>query len=152
MLPRHVYTSLLLFFCKLLSRQCWLCSFHFLFAKVPFHWNQYSFHDLYSVSLQTFLSFLLFCRIDLCHQPYDDSYEEEDFSIQEALLAMRLTNPSSTHGDSNRICLHFRCFHVGSRQKIVVLVWAYGNDAWFSLCLSWLLSTFLDVLPALLDL
>ncbi|KAJ4827715.1 hypothetical protein Tsubulata_018037 [Turnera subulata] len=71
-----------------------------------------------------FAAFLLLLSfwVDLCHQADDEDYEEEDFSFRESFLETRSTDPYSTHADNHRICLPLRSIHIGSRQKIVILV------------------------------
>ncbi|XP_057992168.1 tobamovirus multiplication protein 1 isoform X2 [Hevea brasiliensis] len=92
--------------------QCWSHSCGFIFMALP--------------KILSFAAFLLLLSfwVDLHHQADDEDCEEEDFSFHEALLEMRLDDPTSAHADSQRICLPFRSIRVGSRQKIVIWVTA----------------------------
>ncbi|KAM7524966.1 hypothetical protein LguiA_014868 [Lonicera macranthoides] len=71
--------------------------------------------------LAAFLLLLSFW-VDLCHQANDEDDEDEVCSPREALLE-KLNKPRS-HTDSHRKCCSFPVIHVGSRQKIVILVTA----------------------------
>ena len=77
-----------------------------------------------------------FYRVDLCHQANDDYDDDEESSSQEVLLDKTLNKPSSSKTDGHRKCFPLRFHHVGSRQKIVMLVWQH----WIASC--WVL--FLD--------
>ncbi|KAK9047646.1 hypothetical protein V6N11_053485 [Hibiscus sabdariffa] len=63
-----------------------------------------------------------FSRVDLCHQADDDEEEDDEQSFEEALLQNSLNRPKSSIADNCRICYPFRLIHVGSHQKIVILV------------------------------
>ncbi|XP_062012776.1 tobamovirus multiplication protein 1-like isoform X3 [Rosa rugosa] len=69
-----------------------------------------------------FAAFLLLLSfwVDLCHQA-DDEDEEDEGSFQEALLEKTFSKTNSLDTDSHRRCFPLR-IHIGSRQKIVVLV------------------------------
>ncbi|GKU92516.1 hypothetical protein SLEP1_g6230 [Rubroshorea leprosula] len=71
-----------------------------------------------------FAAFLLLLSfwVDLCHQATDEEEDDEEQSFLEALLEKSFNRPSSTTSDSRRTCFPFRLIHVGSRQKIVILV------------------------------
>ncbi|KAL4279123.1 hypothetical protein GQ457_03G035640 [Hibiscus cannabinus] len=69
----------------------------------------------------TFLLLLSFW-VDLCHQADDDEEEDDEQSFEEALLQNSLNRPKSSIADNCRICYPFRLIHVGSHQKIVILV------------------------------
>ncbi|KAL8103477.1 tobamovirus multiplication protein 1-like [Apium graveolens] len=69
--------------------------------------------------LAAFLLLLSFW-VDICHQNNDDEDEEEGCSPREALLE-KMKKPSSS-GDRCRRCCSFRLSHIGSRQKVVLLV------------------------------
>ncbi|XP_034698683.1 uncharacterized protein LOC117924209 [Vitis riparia] len=71
--------------------------------------------------LAAFLLLLSFW-VDLCHQPDDEDDEDEESSSQEALLEKTLNLPSSSNKNSHRKCCSLRAIHIGSRQKIVILV------------------------------
>ncbi|KAH7568602.1 hypothetical protein JRO89_XS06G0021100 [Xanthoceras sorbifolium] len=62
---------------------------------------------------------MAFPRVDLCHQADDEEEEDEEYGFLEALL---LNKSTSSNPDSHRICYPFQSIHVGSRQKIVILV------------------------------
>ncbi|KAL5774050.1 hypothetical protein ACOSP7_011607 [Xanthoceras sorbifolium] len=68
-----------------------------------------------------FSAFLLLLSfwVDLCHQADDEEEEDEEYGFLEALL---LNKSTSSNPDSHRICYPFQSIHVGSRQKIVILV------------------------------
>ncbi|KAG9145648.1 hypothetical protein Leryth_018703 [Lithospermum erythrorhizon] len=67
------------------------------------------------------LAFLLLLSfwVDLCHQSNEEDEDEED-SPREALLDK--VNKPLLKGESQRKCCSFRTIHVGSRQKVVILV------------------------------
>ncbi|KAK4858593.1 hypothetical protein QYF36_018981 [Acer negundo] len=71
-----------------------------------------------------FSAFLLLLSfwVDLCHQGDDDEEEDEEYGFLQALLKRSLNKSSSSNPDSHRICFPFQSIHVGSRQKIVILV------------------------------
>lgn len=72
--------------------------------------------------LAVFLLLLSFW-VDLCHQADEEDDDDDEWSIREALLAMTLNKPSSSsNSESHRRCCPFRTVHIGSRQKIVLLV------------------------------
>jgi hypothetical protein len=68
------------------------------------------------------MSLGFFHRVDLCHQADDDEEEDEEYGFLQALLKRSLNKSSSSNPDSHRICFPFQSIHVGSRQKIVILV------------------------------
>nr|GMD06728.1 tobamovirus multiplication protein 1 [Ipomoea batatas] len=68
--------------------------------------------------LSAFLLLLSFW-VDLCHQSNDEEDDDEGYSPREALLDK--TKPFSDV-DNHRKCCSFRAYHVGSRQKVVILV------------------------------
>ncbi|KAJ0017068.1 hypothetical protein Pint_10021 [Pistacia integerrima] len=71
-----------------------------------------------------FAAFLLLLSfwIDLCHQADDEEEDDDEYGFLEALLKRSLHKPGSSSADSHRICFPFQSIHVGSRQKIVILV------------------------------
>lgn len=69
----------------------------------------------------TFLLLLSFW-VDLCHQADDEEEEDDEQGFLEALIQNSLNRPRSSPADSRRSCYPFRLIHVGSRQKIVILV------------------------------
>lgn len=69
----------------------------------------------------TFLLLLSFW-VDLCHQASDEEEDDEEQSFLVTLLKKSFNRPTSSHPDSRRKCFPLRLFHVGSRQKIVILV------------------------------
>ncbi|KAG5562054.1 hypothetical protein RHGRI_004936 [Rhododendron griersonianum] len=83
--------------------------------------------------LAAFLLLLSFCyiflkfgdgfRVDLCHQANDEDDEDEESSPRENLLE-RASNKSRSSAESHRRCCSFRAIHVGSRQRVVILVTA----------------------------
>ncbi|XP_042006241.1 tobamovirus multiplication protein 1-like [Salvia splendens] len=64
---------------------------------------------------------LLSFWVDLCHHPTDEE-EDEDCNPHEALLEKM--NKTSPQTNGNRRCCTFRLSHIGSRQKIVIVVTA----------------------------
>ncbi|XP_057470803.1 tobamovirus multiplication protein 1-like isoform X2 [Actinidia eriantha] len=66
---------------------------------------------------------LLSFWVDLCHQANDEEDDDEERSPQETLLE-RASNKSHSNADSHRRFCSFRSIHVGSRQKVVILVTA----------------------------
>ncbi|KAG6405042.1 hypothetical protein SASPL_132623 [Salvia splendens] len=62
---------------------------------------------------------LLSFWVDLCHHPNDEE-EDEDCNPHEALLEKM--NKTSPQTNGNRRCCTFRLPHIGSRQKIVIVV------------------------------
>ncbi|PSR98680.1 Tobamovirus multiplication protein like [Actinidia chinensis var. chinensis] len=72
--------------------------------------------------LAAFLLLLSFW-VDLCHQANDEEDDDEECSPQETLLE-RASNKSHSNADSHRGFCSFRSIHVGSRQKVVILVTA----------------------------
>ncbi|KAF2314667.1 hypothetical protein GH714_028377 [Hevea brasiliensis] len=91
-------------------------------------------HGLTKNSVFCGISSTLSFWVDLHHQADDEDCEEEDFSFHEALLEMRLDDPTSAHADSQRICLPFRSIRVTALVFILtiafaVLMWiGMGND------------------------
>ncbi|XP_022715578.1 tobamovirus multiplication protein 1-like isoform X5 [Durio zibethinus] len=69
----------------------------------------------------TFLLLLSFW-VDLCHQADDEEEEDVEQGFLEALLQNSLNRPRSSIADGYRICYPFRLIHIGSRQKVVILV------------------------------
>ncbi|XVE51578.1 hypothetical protein DITRI_Ditri02bG0052700 [Diplodiscus trichospermus] len=69
----------------------------------------------------TFLLLLSFW-VDLCHQADDEEEDDDEQGFLEALLQNSLNRPRSLNTDSRRIYHPFRLIHVGSRQRIVILV------------------------------
>ncbi|XP_015876884.2 tobamovirus multiplication protein 1 isoform X1 [Ziziphus jujuba] len=90
--------------------QCWSHSCGFVFMAFP--------------KILFFAAFLLLLSfwVDLCHQADDEDEEYEESSFHESLLEKTFNEPSSSNTDNHRRCLPFRLVHVGSRQRIVVLV------------------------------
>ncbi|KAK6932235.1 THH1/TOM1/TOM3 domain [Dillenia turbinata] len=88
---------------------CWSNSCGFFFMAFP---------DI--LFLAAFLLLLSFW-VDVCHQAKDDE-EDEECSSQEALLQKTWSKPSSSSTDGHLRCFPCRQIHLGSRQKIVVLV------------------------------
>ncbi|KAJ4703822.1 tobamovirus multiplication protein 1-like [Melia azedarach] len=74
--------------------------------------------------LLLFAAFLLLLSfwVDLCHQPNDEEEEDEEHGFLETLLKRSLNKPGSSNADGHRICFLFQSIHVGSRQKVVILV------------------------------
>lgn len=72
--------------------------------------------------LAAFLLLLSFW-VDLCHQANDEDDEDEESSPQENLLLRASYKPHS-NAESHRTCCSFRTIHVGSRQRVVILVTA----------------------------
>ncbi|KAF7149943.1 hypothetical protein RHSIM_Rhsim02G0155900 [Rhododendron simsii] len=72
--------------------------------------------------LAAFLLLLSFW-VDLCHQANDEDDEDEESSPRENLLE-RASNKSRSSAESHRRCCSFRAIHVGSRQRVVILVTA----------------------------
>lgn len=89
---------------------CWFYSCGFIVMAFP--------RILFFAAFLLLLSFW----VDLCHQADHEDEEDDDPSFLEALLKKSLNRPSSSSADSHRICFPFRSVHVGSRQKIVILV------------------------------
>ncbi|KAL3520186.1 hypothetical protein ACH5RR_018335 [Cinchona calisaya] len=71
------------------------------------------------IFLAAFLLLLSFW-VDLCHQSNDDDEEDDGYNPREALLEKMNKENADIH--SGRKCCSFRAVHVGSRQKIVILV------------------------------
>lgn len=89
---------------------CWSSSCGFILMAFP--------------KILFFAAFLLLLSfwVDLCHQANDDYDDDEESSSQEVLLDKTLNKPSSSKTDGHRKCFPLRFHHVGSRQKIVMLV------------------------------
>ncbi|KAI4298241.1 hypothetical protein L6164_031822 [Bauhinia variegata] len=70
-----------------------------------------------------FSAFLLLLSfwVDLCHQRDEEDDDEGSF-VEEAFLEKTLNESRLASIDSHRKCFPVRLFHVGSRQKIVILV------------------------------
>lgn len=62
-----------------------------------------------------------FARVDLCHQTNDDEDEDDGYCSREALLEKMNKEDADVH--CSRKCCSFRAIHVGSHQKIVILVY-----------------------------
>ena len=60
------------------------------------------------------------CRVDLCHHSNDDD-EDDGWNPQDTLLEKTNTTDSSTSNRSR--CFSFMSIRIGSRQKVVILVW-----------------------------
>ncbi|KAK2985751.1 hypothetical protein RJ640_025759, partial [Escallonia rubra] len=91
--------------------ECWLCWSHscgFVLMACP--------KILFLAAFLLLLSFW----VDLCHQAKDEEDEDEGCSPREALLEKM--NKRDVNADSSRRCCSFRVLHIGSRQKVVVLV------------------------------
>ncbi|XP_071922060.1 tobamovirus multiplication protein 1 isoform X1 [Coffea arabica] len=71
------------------------------------------------IFLAAFLLLLSFW-VDLCHQSNDEDDEDDGYNPREALLEKMNKENAAVH--SGRKCCSFRAVHVGSRQKIVILV------------------------------
>ncbi|KAG8365608.1 hypothetical protein BUALT_Bualt18G0123500 [Buddleja alternifolia] len=87
--------------------KCWSHSCGFIFMAFP--------KILFVAAFLLLLSFW----VDLCHQSNEDD-EDEGCSPREALLERRNINDSNNI--SRRRCFSFRSIHIGSRQKVVILV------------------------------
>lgn len=63
-------------------------------------------------------------RVDLCHQANDeeDDDDDEENNTQQALLENSKNKPGSSNVDGHRRCCGFPATHLGSRQKIVIVV------------------------------
>ncbi|KAL1560423.1 tobamovirus multiplication protein 1-like isoform X1 [Salvia divinorum] len=86
---------------------CWLYSCGFVIMAFP--------RILFIAAFLLLLSFW----VDLCHHPNDEE-EDDGYNPQEALLEKMNKTSSQTNG--NRRCCSFRLAHIGSRQKIVIVV------------------------------
>ncbi|XP_039034643.1 uncharacterized protein LOC120170864 isoform X2 [Hibiscus syriacus] len=73
----------------------------------------------------TFLLLLSFW-VDLCHQADDEEEEDDEQGFLEALIQNSLNRPRSSVADGRRLCYPFCLIHVGSRQKIVILITVLG--------------------------
>ncbi|XVE72360.1 hypothetical protein DITRI_Ditri11bG0033300 [Diplodiscus trichospermus] len=71
--------------------------------------------------LGAFLLLLSFW-VDLCHQANDEEDGDEENSSQQALLESSKSKAGLSNTDSRRKCCSFQGIHVGSRQKIVIVV------------------------------
>ena len=69
-----------------------------------------------------YCTWVSFCRVDLCHQAYDDDDYEGSF-CDNPLLEKTSNESNLASIDSHRKCFPFRFGRVGNRQKIVILVW-----------------------------
>ncbi|XP_071921083.1 tobamovirus multiplication protein 1 isoform X2 [Coffea arabica] len=72
------------------------------------------------IFLAAFLLLLSFW-VDLCHQSNDEDDEDDGYNPREALLEKMNKENAAVH--SGRKCCSFRAVHVGSHQKIVILVY-----------------------------
>ncbi|KAK9267929.1 hypothetical protein L1049_010366 [Liquidambar formosana] len=88
---------------------CWLHSCGFILMACP--------QILFLAAFLLLLSFW----VDLCHQADDEHDEDEECSSEEALLE-KTNKPTSLSTDNRSTCFPLRSIHVGSRQKIVILV------------------------------
>ncbi|XP_052179483.1 tobamovirus multiplication protein 1 [Diospyros lotus] len=88
---------------------CWSHSCGFIFMACP--------KILFLAAFLLLLSFW----VDLCHQANEEDDEDEECSPREALLERTSSKPDS-NSDTHRKCCSFRASHVGSRQKVVILV------------------------------
>ncbi|XP_057948939.1 tobamovirus multiplication protein 1 isoform X2 [Malania oleifera] len=88
---------------------CWSQSCGFIFMACP--------NILFLAAFLLLLSFW----VDLCHQANDDD-EDEECSPREALLEKTLSRSNQLNTDCHRKCFPLRLIHVGSRQRIVILV------------------------------
>ncbi|GER24577.1 tobamovirus multiplication 1 [Striga asiatica] len=87
---------------------CWSYSCGFIVMAFP--------KILFVAAFLLLLSFW----VDLCHQPSDDE-EDEGCSTHEALLEK--INKTSSNSNGQRRCCTFKLHRIGSRQKIVILVY-----------------------------
>lgn len=76
--------------------------------------------SIFWMSYNIYIFWGWFFRVDLCHQNNNDEDEEEGCSPREALLE-KMEKPNSSR-DRCRRCCSFRLSHIGSRQKVVLLV------------------------------
>ncbi|XP_047943648.1 tobamovirus multiplication protein 1-like isoform X2 [Salvia hispanica] len=86
---------------------CWSYSCGFVIMAFP--------RILFIAAFLLLLSFW----VDLCHHPIDEE-EDDGYNPQEALLEKMSKTSPQTNG--NRRCCSFRLAHIGSRQKIVIVV------------------------------
>ncbi|XP_021888450.1 uncharacterized protein LOC110807589 isoform X1 [Carica papaya] len=123
------YSLIKLFHLFSVNSCCYLQSMAMLVLLVRFYcngeWNNWA--DCAFAAFPRILFFAAFLLllsfwVDLCHQADHEDEEDDDPSFLEALLKKSLNRPSSSSADSHRICFPFRSVHVGSRQKIVILV------------------------------
>ena len=77
-----------------------------------------------------------FARVDLCHQSNDEDDEDDGYNPREALLEKMNKENAAVH--SGRKCCSFRAVHVGSHQKIVILV--HWGKIFFYACIIYFLS------------
>ncbi|KAB2637218.1 tobamovirus multiplication protein 1-like [Pyrus ussuriensis x Pyrus communis] len=89
--------------------QCWSNSCGFSLMALP--------QILFFAAFLLLLSFW----VDLCHQA-DDEDEEDEGNFREALVEKTFSKPNSLDRDSYRNCFPLRFVHIGSRQRIVILV------------------------------
>ncbi|KAG4943870.1 hypothetical protein JHK85_048516 [Glycine max] len=68
-----------------------------------------------------YCTWVSFCRVDLCHQAYDDDDYEGSF-CDNPLLEKTSNESNLASIDSHRKCFPFQFGRVGNRQKIVILV------------------------------
>ncbi|KAB1221362.1 Tobamovirus multiplication protein 1 [Morella rubra] len=89
---------------------CWSNSCGFILMAIP--------------KILFFAVFLLLLSfwVDLCHQANEEEDEYEESSYEEALLDKSLNKPGSSNTDGRRKCFPVRFGHLGSRQKIAILV------------------------------
>ncbi|XP_047943652.1 tobamovirus multiplication protein 1-like isoform X5 [Salvia hispanica] len=87
---------------------CWSYSCGFVIMAFP--------RILFIAAFLLLLSFW----VDLCHHPIDEE-EDDGYNPQEALLEKMSKTSPQTNG--NRRCCSFRLAHIGSRQKIVIVVY-----------------------------
>ncbi|XP_048490627.1 tobamovirus multiplication protein 1 isoform X2 [Beta vulgaris subsp. vulgaris] len=88
---------------------CWSSSCGFVFMAFP--------------KILFFAAFLLLLSywVDLCHHA-DDEEDEGDNNYREALLDKTTKEPQFTIMDNSQRCFPIPSLHVGSRQRVVILV------------------------------
>ncbi|GAV79264.1 DUF1084 domain-containing protein [Cephalotus follicularis] len=89
---------------------CWSHSCGFILMAFP--------NILFVAAFLLVLSFW----VDLCHQENDEEDDDEQNNAQEALLENLKSKQGLSKTDGHRKCCSFQGIHVGSRQKIVILV------------------------------
>ncbi|KAF3794761.1 Tobamovirus multiplication protein 1 [Nymphaea thermarum] len=88
---------------------CWSHACGFIFMAFP-----------QILFIATFLLLLSFW-VDLCHQA-NDVEEDEDDSVYQLLMEKSKTRAGVQHVENRRKCCPVLAMHIGSRQKIVILV------------------------------
>ncbi|XP_044494421.1 tobamovirus multiplication protein 1 isoform X2 [Mangifera indica] len=104
-----------IFFISTLLATCerWFCWSHacgFLLIALP--------NILFLAAFLLLLSFW----VDLCHQANDEEDDDEESSTQRALLDNSKSKPGSSNIHDQWRCCPLQGIHVGSRQKIVIVV------------------------------